>query len=132
MKIKVYDGTKVDRHLCPTCKYSHIIKGQRDSEIVTLCRFESYSSEGVAPRPVTFRVADCNQYHEKDDLQLNALKAKATHMYRLASGRWVGLHEGQLNDHYFMSALQKADGVVDFDKEAKEFLKAATAKGQGK
>jgi hypothetical protein len=131
MKIKVYDGTKQDRHLCPTCKHSHIIKGQRDHEAITRCRADLYGSEGVEPITIKFRVAECNHYQEQDDKQLNELQNKATYMYRLASGKWVGLHIGQLNDHAFMQALRQADGQKnrDVDKEAKEFLKAAAAKG---
>jgi len=126
MKIKVYDGTKQDRHLCPTCKHSQIIKGQRDNEQTTICRISSRR-----PRTIKFRVADCTGYLEKDDKNLNAMRQTATYMERLASGKWVGLHIGQLNDYHFMNALRAADAdgrKRDYEGEAKTLL-AAAAKG---
>ncbi len=130
MKIKIYGGTKQDRHLCPTCNYSQIVEGQRDSETLTLCRYESEEGR-TGPREVTFRVAECNKYREKSDDKLQSMYQNATYMYKLASGKWIGLHVGQFNDGMFMHELAKQDGLErDRKKEAEQVLKAAKASGK--
>ncbi len=130
MKIKVYNGTKEDRHLCPTCKFAHIVQGQRDSEQITTCNYGPMMLDGGKPIVIKFRVADCNIYKEKDDS--NSLYAQmqqsATYMYKLASGRIVGLHLGQLQDSAFIRALRIADGEPEKPDYAKEAKKVLTAK----
>lgn len=125
MKIKIYGGTTQDRHLCPDCSYSHIIKGQRDGESVTLCKHDPMVGDGSYIRTIEYKVAECNKFEERTQTKLLEMKQKASYLYRLASGRWVTLHAGQLNDAYFMRALAKQDGERDYDREAKEFLKKA-------
>ena len=124
MKIKVYGGTKQDRHLCLSCQHSFRIEGQRDSERIDMC-----TNDDIPTTRIPFRVAECKGYLGQTDVSLLEMRRKGAYLVPLASGRYAALTLGQIEDYEFMLELQRQDRGETQDaknrKEVTKILKAA-------
>ncbi len=135
MKIKVYGGTREDRHLCLTCEHSMIIKGPTETQDLHLCTRQTAFQDGVTqPMEITFRVSDCNKYTEADNRNKEEMEQKAAYLIQLPSKKWVALAIGQLQDGYFMKELRERDrkeSGTDYEKDTKKTVERVLKSGSG-
>lgn len=88
MPIHVKDGTAIgSQSLCASCEHSHILRGYRESEEITLCYYASLMA-------VPFKVRDCSNYSDKARPNWEQMKDLAIEIRPAPTLKAAGFYRG--------------------------------------